>query len=240
MRKFILSAVLFLGCSLSVATAQASPIDPETKSQQAWWKNRYEDQVKALKEQPCDILFLGDSITDYWATTGKKVWDSAWVPLKALNFGISGDKTGNLIWRIDDSKLPTLSDPKVCVVMIGTNNTGHYKCGEAPEKTAIGVLTVVQRLLLRYPDTQVVLLAIFPRGATPQDPMRIHNDKINKILAATRLPRMHFVDINKKFLDPHGQFLPGVTRDQLHPTEKGYQIWASSLLPTVKKILTQQ
>ncbi len=237
MKKIALVSVLPIICSLFVSFAQPSPIDPESRGNLPWWKARYEEQVKRLKENPCDILFLGDSITDNWEKAGKKVWDSSWVPLKTLNFGISADKTGNLIWRIDDSQLPSTTDPKVCVVMIGTNNTGHYNGGEAPEKTAIGILSVVERLLLRYPDTHVVLLAVFPRGATPQDPLRIHNEKINAILADCKLPRTQYLNINKSFLDNKGAFLPGVTNDNLHPTEKGYQIWTKALMPTVKSIL---
>lgn len=238
-KYLLLAAALLAGYSLPALSEPPSPVIPETKIQQEWWKNRYEGQAKALKEQTCDILFLGDSITDFWESRGKKVWDSTWAPLHACNFGVSADRTSNLLWRIDDSKLASQTAPKVCIIMIGTNNTGQYKCEEAPEKTAIGILTVTQRLLLRYPDTQVLVLAIFPRGATPQDPMRIHNEKINKVLANTRLPRTTFVNINQHFLDKDGNLLPDIANDLLHPTEKGYRIWAEALLPAVKSILNK-
>lgn len=119
--------------------------------------------------------------------------------------------------------------------MIGTNNTGYFKGGEAPEKTAIGILGTVEHLLVRFPDTHVLLLGIFPRGTGPQDKLRQHNDRINAILAQCKLPRTTYANINRRFLDSSGKLLPGISRDNLHFTEKGYAIWADAVLPYIKK-----
>lgn len=96
--------------------------------------------------------------------------------------------------------------------MIGTNNTGHFKGGEAPEKTAMGILGAVEHLLVRFPDTHVLLLGIFPRGTGPQDKLRQHNDRINAILAQCKLPRTTYANINRRFLDSSGKLLPGISR----------------------------
>lgn len=157
------------------------------------------------------------------------------LPLSSCNFGISGDQTTNLIYRITDSGIPAQTDPKLCIVMIGTNNTGHFKGGEAPEKTAMGILGAVEHLLVRFPDTHVLLLGIFPRGTGPQDKLRQHNDRINAILAQCKLPRTTYANINRRFLDSSGKLLPGISRDNLHFTEKGYAIWADAVLPYIKK-----
>lgn len=90
---------------------------------------------------------------------------------------------------------------------------------------------MAQHLLVRFPDTHVLLLGIFPRGSGPQDKLRQHNDKINAIVAQCKLPRTTYVNINKRFLDSSGRLLPGISRDNLHFTEKGYAIWADAVLP---------
>ena len=212
-----------------------SPLAPVPREQPQWWRQQYEQQVEQVKNNPCGVLFLGDSITDYWKREGKQVWEKAFKPFHPCNFGISGDQTTNLIYRITDSGIPAQTEPKLCIVMIGTNNTGHFKGGEAPEKTAMGILGAVQHLLVRFPDTHVLLLGIFPRGTGPQDKLRQHNDKINAVLAQCKLPRTTYANINKRFLDPSGKLLPGISRDNLHFTEKGYAIWADAVLPYMKK-----
>ena len=150
-----------------LSTAAPSPLTPLPREQPQWWRKQYEQQVEQIKNNPCGVLFLGDSITDYWKREGKPIWEKAFSPYHPCNFGISGDQTTNLIYRITDSGIPAQTDPKLCIVMIGTNNTGYFKGGEAPEKTAMGILGTVEHLLVRFPDTHVLLLGIFPRGTGP-------------------------------------------------------------------------
>ena len=84
----------------------------------------------------------------------------------------------------------------------------------------MGILGTVEHLLVRFPDTHVLLLGIFPRGTGPQDKLRQHNDRINAILAQCKLPRTTYANINRRFLDSSGKLLPGISRDNLHFTEK--------------------
>ncbi len=223
-----------LGITGSCASA-ATSLTPESRDNVKWWKPLYEQQVKELKNKPCDVLFLGDSITNNCDKAAKKVCDTILKPYNPRNFGISGDRTGNLIYRITDSGLPAKTEPKLCIIMIGTNNTGIHKCAEAPEATAMGIMNVAQHLLVRFPKTHVIVLGIFPRGQTAQEKMRVHNDKINAILAKCALPRTSYVNINDKFLDAKGNLLPGLFPDKLHPSEKGHEVWAKAMLPYIKK-----
>lgn len=236
--KTLHALTLFLLSAFSVAVSAAQapfPLTPVPREQPQWWRQQYEQQVEQVKNNPCGVLFLGDSITDFWRKDGKKIWEKAFSPYHPCNFGISGDQTTNLIYRITDSGIPAQTEPKLCIVMIGTNNTGHFKGGEAPEKTAMGILGAVEHLLVRFPDTHVLLLGIFPRGTGPQDKLRQHNDKINAVLAQCKLPRTTYANINKRFLDSAGRLLPGISRDNLHFTEKGYALWADAVLPYMKK-----
>ena len=231
----ILHILAFSLLASLLSTAAPSPLTPLPREQPQWWRKQYEQQVEQIKNNPCGVLFLGDSITDYWKREGKPIWEKAFSPYHPCNFGISGDQTTNLIYRITDSGIPAQTDPKLCIVMIGTNNPGYFKGGEAPEKTAMGILGAVEHLLVRFPDTHVLLLGIFPRGTGPQDKLRQHNDRINAILAQCKLPRTTYANINRRFLDSSGKLLPGISRDNLHFTEKGYAIWADAVLPYIKK-----
>src|ERR1700683_5522093 len=69
------------------------------------------------------VLFLGDSITELWNTTGRDVWARFYFNLYPANFGISGDQTQNVLWRIENGELDNIN-PKVVVLLIGTNNIG--------------------------------------------------------------------------------------------------------------------
>ena len=130
-----------------------------------------------------DILFVGDSITDSGATGAERL-EPDYAPLHALNLGISGDRTEHVLWRLENGELAGI-DPKVVVLMIGTNNTGWERdkvtprCS-APEDTIEGVKAVVHELRVRLPAARILLLAVFPRG-TLDDPQRAQVALINTV-----------------------------------------------------------
>ena len=183
------------------------------------------------------VLMIGDSITHRWETDGKKIWSQYFSPYAPVNFGIGGDRTEHVLWRIDDSALKTPHSPQVCVIMVGTNNTGQYKGRQTPQETAEGIREIASRVHRLHPATEIILLHIFPRGKTAEDPLRIQNEMINRELDKTNMPRVHVVNINSAFLDKDGTFLPGITGDLVHLTEKGYRLWADALLPEIKKYM---
>src|SRR5258706_11609562 len=92
------------------------------------WMKRHEAFVEEAKKGGFDVLFQGDSITDGWRNGAqKKIWDATFAPLKAANFGISGDRTQHVLWRLQNGEFEGLTLPKVVVLMIGTNNIGQTK-----------------------------------------------------------------------------------------------------------------
>lgn len=242
-RLFSIAFLLGLTFSVPVFSQEAKRAAPVTDSatlaqpQRSSWMNRHELLTKNLESNPCDLLFIGDSITQGWEGAGRNVWAKEFAAYRPANFGIGGDQTQHVLWRIDMSKLKTPSSPKVCVIHIGTNNTGHWKAAQAPEETAKGILEIARRVHALHPTTEIILLPIFPRGKTADDRLRMHNEQINKELAKSTLPKVHLVNINEKFLAPDGTFLPDVSPDLLHFSEKGYQIWADALLPEIKKYI---
>ena len=120
--------------------------------------------------------------------------------------------------------------------MIGTNNTGHRQ--DSPECTAKGIETILDELGEKLPDTEVLLLAIFPRGETPDNELRQLNNEINqRIESFADGERIHFMDINSVFLDDNGNLPEEIMPDELHPNEYGYQLWAEAMLPAIREHL---
>lgn len=199
----------------------------------------HESFLKRGKEGPVGVLFLGDSITEGWGKA-KDVWEKHYGKYQPANFGIGGDRVEHVLWRIDNGELNGLQ-PKVTVIMIGTNNTG---VNTAPEISA-GIRKLVGEVRAKLPQTKILLLAVFPRGPRTQDEaakkdaekkMAIIND-INKDIAKLDDGKnVKFLDIGPKFL-VNGAIPMDVMPDQLHPNAKGYQIWAEAMQPTLEAML---
>jgi beta-glucosidase len=149
--------------------------------------------------------------------------------------GFSGDRTENVLWRLDHGELEGLT-PKLVVMMIGTNNTGHRM--DPPEAIAAGVRKILGELDQRLPGTPVLLLAIFPRGAEAADPMRVNNRQTNRLLEAMAGELgVEYADINAAFLTDDGVLETRVMPDLLHPEGVGYEIWANELEPWFSRYL---
>lgn len=203
----------------------------------AWWMPRHEQKLKekeGLKQ--VDLLWIGDSITHGWENGGKDVWEKYYASRNAFNIGFSGDRTEQVLWRIDHGAIDGLT-PKVAVIMIGTNNTGHRK--DPAEQTAKGIEAIVKAVHAKTPKTQIVVLAIFPRGESTNDPLRMLNEEINKqtkeLLASDS--KVTFLNLNSAFLDADRVLSKSIMPDLLHPNTEGYTIWAKSLEPTLVELL---
>jgi N-acetylglucosamine-6-sulfatase len=214
-----------------------SAVLPETRADDAWWRERERElQRRVATDAPAARLaFVGDSITQGWETTGLDVWNERLAPRQAINLGISGDRTEHVVWRLTHNGGFQRQKPEVVVLMIGTNNTGHLQ--QDPEEVAAGVERILEIIALQSPQTKVVLHAIFPRGATPFDPLRLHNVAINRRLR--RLAdgqRVHWLDIGHVFLDGEGKLPPEIMPDALHLSPEGYRLWAAALEPQLKAL----
>jgi lysophospholipase L1-like esterase len=197
---------------------------------------RHEGFLEIAKKGNVDVLFLGDSITDGWRGSGKQVWEKNYAPLKAANFGIGGDRTQHVLWRLRNGELDGIN-PKVAVLMIGTNNLG----GNTDEQIAEGVKTIVEEIHKQKPETKVLLLGIFPRGASAKDPARTKIKEINEMISKLDDGGKHvkYLDIGDKFLDGEGNLSKDIMPDYLHPNAKGYEIWAEATDPTLKQMLKE-
>lgn len=201
-----------------------------------WWQPRHEQKLKDLKEQKTvDLLMIGDSITHSWENAGKPVWDKYYAPRNAFNIGFSGDRTEQVLWRFDHGEIDGI-DPKLAIIMIGTNNTGHRQ--DDPAHTAAGIQAIVKRLRKKLPSTKVLLLAIFPRGAQAGDRLRKINDAINeKISKLADDKHVFYLDINRKFLQDDGTLSKSIMPDLLHPNREGYELWAKAMEPKIVQLM---
>ena len=214
-------------------------VTPEVQTAEwakSWWMPRHEAKLKEKESMAkVDMLWIGDSITHGWEGKGKTVWEKYYAPRNALNIGFSGDRTEQVLWRLENGEIDGLH-PKVVVIMIGTNNTGHRQ--DPAIETAEGVQAVLTKLKEKTPESKILLLGIFPRGATKEDPLRKLNDEINTILKTYGdNERVFFLDIGSKFLDDQGQLPTSIMADLLHPDEDGYRIWAEAIEESVVKLM---
>jgi lysophospholipase L1-like esterase len=247
-RLFWLLAVIACGFLVGVGAraqdtngaAVNTAIVPVLRTSPTNWVARHEEFVQEAQKDGIDLLFLGDSITDFWRNKGSNVWNRCYASRHAANFGISGDRTQHVLWRMDHGELDGIK-PRVVVLLIGTNNTGKEKNSDkirntVPE-TIAGVQAVVRELRAKLPDSKILLLAIFPRG-TLDDPQRAQVALVNTVIAKLDDGKMvRYLDLDPKFLEADGTLSTNIMPDLLHPNERGYQIWAESMEPTLSAML---
>jgi lysophospholipase L1-like esterase len=243
LNKFAMAALFLLFLASSVlaqkqATAvQAVQPDVQTAEwAESWWMPRHEQKLSEKdKMGRVDLLMIGDSITHGWEGAGKKVWDENYADKHALNIGFSGDRTEHVLWRLQHGEVEGIS-PKLAVIMIGTNNTGHRQ--DPPEQTAAGIKAIISELAERIPDTKVLLLGIFPRGADENDSLRQINDRINDIIKTfADDKKIFYLDFSDQFLDDDAKLPKSIMPDLLHPNEAGYQIWAKAMNPMIDQLM---
>jgi beta-glucosidase len=201
--------------------------------------------VEIAKKGDIDVLFMGDSITDWWRSTGrgsgtngvisyggKAVFEKYFGSMKVANFGIAGDTTQGVLWRLQHGEGEGYK-PKAIMLMIGTNNTGR----NSPPEITMGVADVVFELRKDFPEAKILLLAIFPRSG-PGTRVRAQLDEINKTIATLHdNQHVFYQDIGSKFLADDGSIPRDIMSDGLHPTSKGYEIWAEAVHDTLVSLM---
>lgn len=207
------------------------------------FRARHASFVEIAQKGDIDVLFMGDSITDFWRragqagdenprSAGKAVFDKYFGQMKVANFGISGDTTQGVLFRLQNGEGQGFQ-PKAIMLMIGTNNAATCSSAEIAE----GVGAVVAELRKDFPAAKILLLAIFPRAA-PGDPLRQTVEAVNPIIAKLHDGKnIFYLDIGKKFLAPDGTIPDDIMRDKLHPDHKGYEIWAEAVKEPLAELM---
>ena len=211
----------------------AGPAAPATVPLAPRNEARHNGFLEIARAGNIDLLFVGDSITDLWDDRAKDLWDKEWAPLKAANFGISGDTTQGVLWRMQNGELEGFK-AKLIVLMLGTNNINRNPNDDIVE----GDRLIVEEFKKRQPQAKVLILGIFPRAAAADSPFRATIKEINGKLAKLADNRQVFyLDIGDKFLTADGTLTTEIMNDGLHPTAKGYQIWADATRDRVRELM---
>jgi lysophospholipase L1-like esterase len=203
------------------------------------WAGRHRAIVERNQQVKPDILLLGDSITHFWGgepsdarARGPVSYQKYFGAYKTTNIGYGWDRTENVLWRLRHGEVDGIR-PRMVMVMIGTNNMNI----NTTEEIAAGVTAICEELHLRLPQSKILLIGIFPRGAKAD----AGRDKIAAV--NTELAKLHgthnvtYMDIGKVFLEADGSIAPTIMNDYLHPTEAGYARWGEAIAPTLKKLL---
>jgi lysophospholipase L1-like esterase len=230
---FLLLLVLPASCSLQGVYEATTPVPRED---QRWVQ--LNEHINALAKQGnIDLVFLGDSITEMWAYDqyGKTVWDKYYGERNAANFGIGGDRTQHVLWRIENGNFDGI-DPKLIVLLIGTNNLQYNSSWE----TAAGIFTIVKILRRMKPQTKILLLGIFPRGMKADDPFRAEIKETNNFIKCIADGRnIVYLDIGNLLLEDSGDISTEIMPDYLHLSTIGYQLWADAQESLLEKMLNE-
>ena len=237
---------VFAGLCFAVATliANAQPTDdfpPKAKPAEAgwgfykgWasgWAGLHQKLLARTARSGVNIMFLGDSLTMLWEKEGKAVWDTRFAPLKAANYGIGGDSTRQVIWRLENGELDNLA-PKLVVLMIGTNNIyNDHNSGTDPEIVE-GVAKIIGLIRTKAPSAKILLLGVLPRqNAFFTNRTTGLNKALSAWAAQNKIP---FLDPSAGFLNAEGIINPALYKpDQVHLTAEGYQILGDAIQANV-------
>lgn len=236
--SILCAAAVFVASARTNTAAAPVPRGPEFVPSDPEWMAKHEQFCARAKSGGIDLLFLGDSITDFWDDPdpqrgGLRVWNENFSGRAAVNFGIGADRTQHVLWRIRNGTLDG-ADPRAVVLMIGTNNTGYERDRptvrrNAPEEVVEAIHLIIAEIRARIPRARILLFAILPRGAA-DDPVRAEIQAINAGLTAlVRDSHVKFIDIGAQFLHVDGSIRRELMPDLLHPSEAGYRIWAEAL-----------
>lgn len=187
-----------------------------------------------------DVYFLGDSITRRWGATDYPDflanWRKNFFGWNAADFGWGADATQNILWRLENGELDGVN-PKVIVILAGTNNVGKTPGDDAKVmEITRGIKAIVDICREKAPLATIVLTAIFPRNDSVSVIPTIN--RINQNIAKFADGRsIRFLDVNDKLAESNGMLFKGMTVDNLHPSLRGYQVWADGLHPILLELL---
>jgi lysophospholipase L1-like esterase len=202
------------------------------------WATRHQAVLSYAKEHVCRLAFLGDSINHFFGgppldrglASPRPVWQAFYGKRDAVDIGFGWDRTENVLWRLEQGEIRDMPLEAVSI-MIGTNNIDF----NPPEQIRDGVQAIVDMVRTQKPKAKILLLGIFPRGEQPNDPKRLQVLQVNRLLAPIgEQKNVTFMDISARFLEPDGTISRSMMGDFLHPTDKGYRIWADTVEPWMK------
>lgn len=232
----VLALAILASTGALAAEQKASPPDPTQPvagktNGEKWWNGKYEGINAAIKKMDgrIDVALIGDSITARW---GGSSWAKHWGSYRAVNMGIGGDQTQNVLWRLQNGQLDDY-EARLFILMIGTNNL--WDRNAVPADVAAGIKAIIELIKTRQPQARILLMGILPTGEKP-NPGREKRAAVNSLISKFEGGSVSYLDIGDKFLQPDGTISKEVMHDFLHLADKGYDLWAEAIGPKVKEL----
>lgn len=228
-------------CDDTPRRRSTTPVPQAGEWADSWWTPRHQEKLAQIEKSgdEIEVVMIGDSITQFWEKQGRAAFYTHYWHRNVLNLGFSADGTENVLWRLQHGEIDGIS-PQLVILLIGTNNI-HRGTPTVVEDTAAGVGAVLDEIKRRLPEAKILLLAMFPRGAAPDHPLR------KLVVAANEQIESHadgeqviWLDINKSFLSPSGIPLDRLMPDRLHLSREGYEVWAAAMEPRVRELLGEE
>jgi lysophospholipase L1-like esterase len=225
---------------LLLLLVQAAPADQPAERADANSKTAHAQHLEKAKKGRIDIYFEGDSITRRWGATDYPEflanWKQNFFGWNAADFGWGADTIQNILWRLKNGELDGVN-PKVIVLLAGTNNLpGGGNADAKVTDITNGLKAIVTVMREKAPNATIIVTGIFPRNDNMSTLPLIAkiNENLSKMADGKKL---RFLNINDKLADKDGILFEGMTGDKLHPTLKGYQVWADALKPIFTELL---
>lgn len=226
------------------ANTAVIPVSKLENDSYDWWA-RHAEVLRIKDSIDPEIVMIGNSITHFFGgypllrsadgqlrkANGPEAWAALFGSRRVLNLGFGWDRTQNVLWRLDHGELDGLH-PRTVVLLIGTNNTSQTTNARAntPAEIVEGIAAICGRIRSKVPQARIILMAVFPREQQPDHPRRAVINETNRLLTAfAEKEKIRLLDIGPKLLTPEGVLQKDITYDFVHPTEKGYRIWAEAL-----------
>lgn len=177
---------------------------------------RFQQIKKEIEAGPHAILFLGDSLTQKWDQT---IWQQDATFRGALNAGVNGDRTENLLWRLQHGNLYR-QHPDAVVLLIGTNDIGRNR---SPEVVAESIRDILERLRVHLPGARLLLLGVLPRNESPFSRRRDQVRAVNRLIRQCGDDEhVFYVDVSTALLDSEGRLTRAISPDGVHLSSLGY------------------
>ena len=191
----------------------------------------HQEKLREAKNNKVDFVMIGDSITHSWSK-----YPGVFEGSNLLNLGFPGDRTQNVLWRIENGALDGIS-PKIVTLMIGTNNMHDTKKAypaDKPEGIFTGIKAIVAEVRTRLPNTKIVVFSVFPRKpGSENDRAKAVNEMLPQLADGKFVSHL---DLNAFFLNENGQQNKDLyNRDLLHLNDRGYLEWGRAMYPLLKK-----
>jgi lysophospholipase L1-like esterase len=218
----------------SAGAADDPQLKPVSRKDNPVWMTRHAALLERAKKG-ADVVFLGDALTQGWeGPDGAAAWKTHFEPLKAANFGAGGDRTEHVLWRVTEGRELQGLKPRVIVLEVGGSNLASNSADEIVD----GITALVRELGRQKPEAKVLLLGLLPRGVRANDKFRDKIKEINKGLAGLADgKKVRYLDAGAKFLDKGGDLVEEAMPDGLHPSAKGYALWAEAIKEPLAEML---